>query len=78
MITQSANQDADHNQETNRRRLAFRCLDLGIEACPWQATANTEADLLSEIENHLRDRHEFSFDDATRIMVRNAIQRRAA
>jgi predicted small metal-binding protein len=78
MNTQSANEDANDNRETNHRRLSFRCLDLGIEACPWQASANTEAELLSSIENHLHDRHDFSFDDATRIMVRNAIQRRAA
>jgi len=73
MNTQSA-----ENEEANHGRLTFRCLDLGIKECRWQMRGNIEDEILLEVENHLRERHDFGFDDATRTMVRRAIRRRAA
>jgi predicted small metal-binding protein len=70
------NTPSAEDQEANHGRLTFRCLDLGIKDCRWQTCSNIEDEILLEVENHLRERHDFGF--ATRIMVRRAIRRRAA
>jgi len=66
--------DAKLTQE----QLIFRCLDLGIKVCDWQISGDSEVDLLVEIATHLRDTHDFGFDEVTRIMVRHVIRRLAA
>jgi predicted small metal-binding protein len=64
--------------KSTQGQLIFRCLDLGIKVCDWQTSGDSETDLLLEIEIHLRDTHDFGFDEVTRIMVRHAIRRLAA
>jgi len=70
--------ESSEDQEANQARLTLRCRDLGIKDCGWQTSGNIEDEVLREVEGHLRELHDFGFDDATRIMARRAIRRQAA
>jgi predicted small metal-binding protein len=59
-------------------KLTFRCGDLRIKECTWQTEGNTEHEVLSRIEEHFRENHNFAFDLAAQTLVRQAIRKQAA
>ena len=47
MATKTADSDA----------YTFRCADAGFKQCGWQARSSNEKDLMQQIEQHGRERH---------------------
>lgn len=66
------------SSKANHPKLGFRCGDLGIEECKWQTAGNTEDEVLSRVEEHFWEKHDFALDLATQTLVRQAIRKQAA
>jgi len=57
----------------------FRCADAGNADCRWVTTAQTEEDLMGQIERHGREAHGIkNFDDSTRRRILNVVRERRA
>jgi predicted small metal-binding protein len=61
------------DQEADQWRFTFRGCDLEVKECKWQASGNTEDDIMRQVEEHFCEEHGFAFDLATQILVRRAI-----
>ena len=66
------------NQTENKGKLKFRCADVGPKNCDWQVSGNSEEEIMPQIEQHGREKHNMNIDDNTRRQVRGAIHRKAA
>jgi predicted small metal-binding protein len=67
----------EHRQHGNQK-LNFRCSDVGPKNCDWQVNGDSEAEIMSKIEQHGREKHNMKIDDETRKKVHNAIHKVAA
>ena len=67
----------EHQQDT-QGKMNFRCSDVGPKTCDWQVNGNSEEEIMPQIEQHGREKHNLTIDDETRNRVRSAIQRKAA
>jgi predicted small metal-binding protein len=57
----------------------FRCADVGHKECNWEVSGKSEDEIMPQIEQHGRERHNVTnFDNESRNRVRNAIRDRAA
>lgn len=56
----------------------FKCSDVGPKNCDWQASGNSEDEVMQKAERHGRDVHNIPFDQNIKDQVHNAIQRQAA
>lgn len=65
------------DQRTNYLKFTFRCRDLRIEECTWQTTGDNESEVLSRVEKHFREEHDFTLDLAAQTLVRQAIRKAA-
>jgi len=83
-VAEDGKKEADMNpnisadQSASNKKLNFRCADVGPKNCDWQVSGDSEQEIMPKIEQHGREQHNLTIDDATRNKVRNAIQRRAA
>ncbi|HTZ94861.1 MAG TPA: DUF1059 domain-containing protein [Terriglobales bacterium] len=68
----------NERQSDNKGKLNFRCADVGPKNCDWQVSGNSEEELMPKIEQHGREKHNMTIDEATKHKVRGAIQRKAA
>jgi predicted small metal-binding protein len=65
-------------ESRQKKNLKFRWADI-VQGCSWETTGSTEDELMPEIEQHGREKHNMrSFDNATRNKVRESIRREAA
>lgn len=63
---------------TGQGNYNFRCSDIH-STCDWQTWANSEDELMRNVERHGREQHDMAeFDENTRNQVRSHINRRAA
>jgi predicted small metal-binding protein len=61
------------------REMTFRCADVGRENCNWEVRAQSEQEMMQQIERHGREQHNInSFDENSRNRILNAIRRRSA
>jgi predicted small metal-binding protein len=72
------NTQSTGDEEASYGKLTFRCADVDLKDCQWQTNDDTEDGVMRRVETHLREGHGLGFDDATRILIRGAIRRRAA
>ncbi len=57
----------------------FRCADAGNADCRWETSAQTEDDLMGQIERHGREVHGITnFDDARRRKILDVVRERRA
>ena len=52
----------------------FRCASVGYSECDWHLEGNSEAEMLSQIEDHALKVHHLQFKDEAIEHVKNAIQ----
>ena len=69
---------SERNVGQANQKLNFRCSDVGPKTCNWQASGNSEAELLQKIEQHGKEVHNLTMDENTRSKVRRAIHTQAA
>ena len=68
---------AQNKSEQNQDRYSFACSDVGYP-CDWHADADTEDELMTKVEEHGREAHNFQqLSDPKRFKLRNNIQRAA-
>jgi predicted small metal-binding protein len=72
------NPDVSRNPQETQGKLNFKCSDVGPKNCDWQVSGNSEQEIMPKIEQHGREKHNMTIDDATRNKVRNSIRRQAA
>jgi predicted small metal-binding protein len=66
------------HESGHKQNLKFRCADI-VQSCSWETTGSSEEELMPQIEQHGREKHNMrSFDNATRNKVRESIRREAA
>lgn len=57
----------------------FRCSDVGNADCRWETSAQTEEDLMGQIERHGREAHGIThIDDTTRRKILDVVRERRA
>src|SRR4029077_7632877 len=44
-------------EEHGKDKVSFRCSDVGPKNCEWQISGNSEAEIMSKIEQHGREKH---------------------
>jgi predicted small metal-binding protein len=59
-------------------KMNFRCSDVGSKNCDWQVSGNSEEEIMPQIEQHGREKHNLTIDEETRNKVRGATHRKAA
>lgn len=69
---------SERNIGQGNQKLNFRCSDVGPKTCNWQASGNSEGELLQKIEQHGKEAHNLTMDENTRSKVRSAIRTQAA
>ncbi len=72
------NSDVSRNPQESKGKLNFKCSDVGPKNCDWQVSGNSEQEIMSKIEQHGREKHNMTIDDATRDKVRSSIRQQAA
>jgi predicted small metal-binding protein len=75
---ENMNPDVSRNPQESQGKLNFKCSDVGPKNCDWQVSGNSEQEIMPKIEQHGREKHNMTIDDATRNKVRNSIRRQAA
>jgi len=65
-------------EEHGKDKVSFRCSDVGPKNCEWQISGNSEAEIMSKIEQHGREKHNMKIDEDTRKKVHSAIHKKAA
>jgi predicted small metal-binding protein len=68
----------NERQQDTQGKMNFRCSDVGPKNCDWQVSGNSEEEIMPQIEQHGREKHNLTIDDETRNRARSAIQRKAA
>jgi predicted small metal-binding protein len=69
---------ADLNKQQDQN-LRFRCADVGDKNCNWEARGRNEDDIMRQVEQHGREKHNIqNIDDNMRQRIRGAINRQAA
>ncbi len=77
--TQGADTTGPSTGPEPRPAKSFRCADVGFTECKWEAQGRNEAELLSQIERHGRERHGLKeMTESLIARVRDAIRDRAA
>ena len=70
--------DINERPQGAQGKMNFRCSDVGPKNCDWQVSGNSEEEIMPQIEQHGREKHNLTIDEETRNKVRGAIQRKAA
>ena len=60
--------------ETHSVLLRFRCSDAGVKTCNWEASAETEALLMFQIEQHALNQHNLVIEERGKQKIRAAIK----
>ncbi len=62
-----------------RDKISIRCIEFGDTDCNWEGHAYSEDELLSEIERHGRESHNWtSLPDDVKAKARQAMRKKAA
>jgi len=60
------NPDVSKNPQESQGKVNFKCSDVGPKNCDWQVSGNSEQEIMPKIEQHGREKHNMTIDDATR------------
>jgi predicted small metal-binding protein len=66
------------SDEQSEGRVRFHCSDVVAKNCDWQASGNSEEELMLLIKQHSREKHGLELDDETLNGVHHAIHTHAA
>lgn len=67
------------NTPTQGGNIRFRCADMGNSACKWEASGRTEDDVMRQVEQHGREKHNLSeWSEDIKNRVRGIMRRKAA
>ena len=66
------------SNEQSEGRARFNCSDVVAKNCDWQASGNSEEELMLLIKQHSREKHGLELDDETLNGVHHAIHKQAA
>jgi predicted small metal-binding protein len=66
------------SDERSEGRVRFTCSDVVAKNCDWQASGNSEEELMFLIKQHSREKHGLELDDETLNGVHHAIHKEAA
>jgi len=60
------------------QKFTFRCADMGKPDCTWQTQGSSQDEVLRNVEQHAREKHNLTnLDENTRNQVRNQIRQAA-